>query len=83
MIENVRKSTRRGESIDDAYLQTLFADMISLYRLDQASGGGLTGKASLGALPKASVVLLCTLGGIWVLMGVYIAVTAVRKKKKK
>ena len=84
MIENVRKSTRRGETVDNAYMQALFSDMTSLYRLDQIGGSsGLTGKASLGALPKASVILLCSLAGIWVLMGVYAAATFVRKKKEK
>ena len=84
MIEEVRKAARRGETVDDAYLQTLFSNMKSLYRLDQAGGGGgLTGKASLGALPRASVVLLCTLAGVWMLMGVYVAATFVRKKKRK
>ncbi len=84
MIEDVRKSTRRGETVDDGYMQALFSDMTSLYRLDQVGGNqGLTGKASLGALPKASVVLLCTLAGVWVLMGVYAAATFVRKKKEK
>ena len=83
MIENVRKSTRRGETIDDAYMQALFSDMTSLYRLDQIGGsGGLTGKASLGALPRASVILLWSLAGIWMLMGVYVAATFVRKKRK-
>ena len=84
MIENVRKSTRRGETIDDAYMQALFADMTSLYRLDQAGGNnGLTGKASLGALPGASVALLCTLAGVWIFMGIYFISTVVRRKNKK
>ncbi len=83
MIENVRKSTRRGETVDDAYMQTLFSDMISLYRLDQVGGNnGLTGKASLGALPRESALLLWSLGGIWLLMGIYAAATLGKKKEK-
>ena len=84
MIEDVRKATRRGETVDDAYMQKLFSDVTSLYRLDQVGGsGGLTGKASLGALPTASKVLLWSLAGIWMLMGVYAAATFVRRKKEK
>lgn len=84
MIENVRKSTRRGDRIDDAYMQALFSDVRALYRLDQTGGGGgLTGKASLGALPGASVALLCSLAGVWLLIIVYATVTFVRNKKEK
>ena len=35
MIENVAKSIRRKETVDDAYLDKLFEDVSSLYRLDQ------------------------------------------------
>ena len=70
MIENVAKSTRRKETVDEAYMDKLFADVRSLYRLDQI-GEGAGGKAELGPLPETAVILLCALAGAWVLIGLY------------
>ena len=79
MIEETAKSTRRKQTVDDAYMEKLESDMISLYRLDQI--GGESGKAQLGPLPPASLALLCTLGMTWVLIGCYVLAQG-RKKKK-
>ena len=80
LIENVTKSVRRKQTVDEAYLDKLRADVTSLYRLDQIQSG--TGKADLGPLPLASKLLLVSLGGIWVLLGAYMVFNA-RKNKKK
>ena len=79
MIEDVKKSARRGETIDDAYLDNLFAEMTALYRLDQVSLS--SGQVSLGALPGASKALLITLALCWIAMGTYVAVDKLKKKK--
>ena len=81
MIEEVKKSARRGETIDDAYLDNLFGEMTSLYRLDQISA--TEGKADLGPLPKTSKALLIGLVLVWVIMGIYVGCEAVKKKKRK
>ena len=78
MIEDVKKSARRGEAIDDAYLDNLFAEMTSLYRLDQVALS--SGQVSLGPLPKAAKALLITLGLCWAAMGIYVAVDKTKKK---
>ena len=80
MIENVTKSIRRKQTVDEAYMQTLYADVTSLYRLDQISGASMT-TGDLGPLPKASVALLCCLGGTWVIMGSYLVFTRLKSKK--
>lgn len=83
MIENVTKSIRRRQTVDDAYFTKLFADMTSLYRLDQASrGGAAAGRAELGGLPRASVMLLSSLACVWGVMAFFVIRTAVRKKLK-
>ena len=79
LIEETAKSTRRKQTIDEAYMEELQTDMIALYRLDQI--GGETGKAQLGPLPTASVALLCALGTTWALIGLYAFVQG-RKRKK-
>ncbi len=81
LIENVTKSVRRKETVDDAYYEKLYQNVSSLYRLDQLSGTGPDGKAQLGPLPKMSVILLGSLAGVWVLIGTY-AIHLARQKKK-
>ena len=83
LIENVAKSVRRRQTVDEAYMDKLFADVISLYRLDQL---GLTspapGAQDLGPLPKTSVILLSTIAAVWAVMGALALIGAIRKKKK-
>ena len=75
MIENTVKSVRRKETVDDAYIENLYADMTALYRLDQIGGSGnlsTAQKADLGKLPVMSVVLLSGLGAVWLLILLYV-----------
>ena len=82
LIENTCKSVRRGQTVDDAYLDTLYRDVISLYRLDQLSTGGAAtaGKADLGPLPPTAVALLTALAFAWTLIALYVVITAVKEK---
>ena len=73
LIENTTKSVRRKETVDDGYMEALFEDMKSLYRLDQLGGQGITvDKDNLGPLPTESVLLLCALALVWICMGIYV-----------
>lgn len=86
LIENTVKSVRRNQTIDDAYMEKLFDDTASLYRLDQlnSQGSALTsGKADLGKLPKTSVILLSSLAVAWVLIILYVAWQMVKKKRNQ
>ena len=71
LIEDVTKSVRRKKTVDDAYLDALFDDVTSLYRLDQTTGLGGGKKQDMGPLPTASKALLITLGVTWILIGIY------------
>ena len=83
LIENVTKSTRRGETVDEAYMETLYSDITSLYRLDQTDQEAISvGKTDLGPLPQASVVLLSVLVGVWVLILLYVGWTESKKHVK-
>lgn len=79
LIENVTKSTRRKQTIDDAYMEKLFADVTSLYRLDQISA--FTGKTDLGPLPATAVILLVSLAVTW--CGILLYVISQHLKKRK
>ena len=80
LVENVTKSKRRGETVDDAYIQKLYEDMNSLYRLDQT--GASAGKIEFGELPAVSVILLVSLAGAWSLMAVYLVISTIKQRKK-
>lgn len=85
LIENTTKSARRGETIDDAYFETLYDDVTSLYRLDQIEttdedSGGLK---DLGPLPQTSVILLAGLAAVWALILLSFLWQAVKKKKQE
>ena len=81
LIEEVNKSTRRKQTVDDDYIQELYGEMTSLYRLDQISTSS-GGKADLGPLPATSVLLLSALALCWVGIGLYV-LHDTRKKKRK
>lgn len=87
MIENVTKSVRRKQEINEAYMETLYSDMTSLYRLDQGgvkdelSGGNGAGRADLGELPMTSKILLGSLAGAWILILLYLIREKQRQKR--
>ena len=81
MIEEVTKGVRRKKTVDDAFIEKLFSDMTSLYRLDQLSGQAEGDRAALDPLPKTSAVLLITLAVVWVLLGAWALYAAIRRKK--
>ena len=80
MIENVNKSIRRKQEVNDEYMDSLYKEVTALYRLDQVSASG--NKISFGALPTASKALLGGLGLCWLSMGIYL-IFEYRKKKKR
>ena len=85
LIEDVTKSSRRKKKVDDAYLDKLFSDVASLYRLDQTSmrtGGEGGPDKDMGPLPTAYKVLIGTLIVTWILIGAYY-VTMKRKNADK
>ena len=84
LIEDVTKAVRRGKDVDDAYIGRLYEDVTSLYRLDQLESANTVsgGRTDLGPLPTTSVILLGSLGGVWLLMGLYVVVNAIKKRKK-
>ena len=77
MIENVTKSVRRKQTVDEAYMEQLVTDITSLYRLDQIATVAGSG-TDLGPLPTASKALLVALVCVWIVLG---AVVVTRKVK--
>ena len=69
--------------LDEAFMTSLYAQINSLYRLDQIGSqqGSIDTKADLGPLPGTAVTLLCALGTVWVLIGLYVLRRALKAKK--
>jgi hypothetical protein len=74
------KSARRKKAVDEAYFSALFADTEKLYRLDQISSSS-GGKKELGPLPLTSAVLLGALALIWLLIGCYMLIGIMKKRR--
>lgn len=86
LIETTVKSVNRGQPVNDAFLEKLYMDTISLYRLDQSGGRNTpstSGKAELGKMPATSVVLLSSLAGVWCLIILYLVFQALKKKRNR
>jgi len=83
MIENVAKSTRRKETVDDIYISSLYDNMNSLHHLDQKSSVATSGKRELGALPVTSVILLSSIAVSWILIGLYLVLGKIKEKQLK
>jgi len=79
MIENVNKSVRRKQEINEAYMDDLYEEVTALYRLDQISTSGQ--KVSFGPLPGAAKLLIGALAVSWAGILLYVFFSA-RKKKK-
>jgi multiple sugar transport system substrate-binding protein len=82
LIENVTKSMRRHETVDEAYFERLWSDITALYRLDQV-GSTAVGQTELGPLPGTAVVLLGCLGAAWVGIGLYVGIDFAKRKNRK
>ncbi len=80
LIESVNKSVRRKQAVDDGYLEDLYEEMVSLYRLNQISA--TREQPELGPLPTGAVALLAGIGICWVGMAVYLLFQKRRTAKK-
>ncbi len=70
LIEGVNKGVRRGQTVDGQYIDELYNEVTSLYRLDQISTS--SGKVTFGALPTGSVILISCIVICWVGMVAYV-----------
>lgn len=71
LIENTVKAVRRNQTVDDAFMEKLYGDVASLYRLDQ-KGAEVSGKQDLGPLPATAIVLLFSIAAVWIGMIGYV-----------
>jgi len=72
MIEEVVKAERRGGDVNSAYVNNVYRNMISLYRFDIENS----------KMPTGSIILIVGLCAIDLAIVSYIAVKAIKKRKK-
>ncbi|MBD5546090.1 MAG: extracellular solute-binding protein [Lachnospiraceae bacterium] len=85
LVESTVKSSRRGQEIDDEYIDELYSDTVSLYRLDQIgsqSSFATANKADLGELPGTAKALLGALAAAWILIILYVIFQMMKKRRK-
>jgi len=81
LIESVTKSMRRKEVVDDEYINNLFEETSSLYRLDSIAGSNMASK-ELGELPEEAGILIGTLVFAWICIIAYFIYKKVTEGKK-
>lgn len=77
MIEEVVKTKNKNKIVDDQYIEQLYENMTSLYLKTENQNFN-----DLGKMPMASIILIVSIGVIWVLIATYYCIVLVKKKKK-
>ncbi|MCR5108234.1 MAG: extracellular solute-binding protein [Lachnospiraceae bacterium] len=84
LIENVTKSVRRKETVDDSYLDALFKKVNSQYRLDSTARINTDDESlSVSSLPRESKILLLSLLIIWIFIIMYVLFSKFKRKDMK
>ena len=81
MIDDTVRSVKQKKTVDDGFIDTLFDNMVALYRLDSIVVGQDTGKGQLEPMPIGSSMLIAGLIVAWVGIGIYTFAEYRRKKK--
>lgn len=87
LIEQTVKPVRRGQDVsEDAYMDELYDQVSSLYRLDRI--GAMQSRVSaqeadLGKLPATAAALLISLAAAWAIIITYAVCRAVKEKRKR
>ncbi|MCI9373724.1 MAG: extracellular solute-binding protein [Lachnospiraceae bacterium] len=86
LIETTVKSVNRKQTVDDAFIEKLYDDTVSLYRLNRTGSRNMpsaSDRAEPGALPVTSVILLSSLAAAWGFMLLYLAFMTAKKKRNR
>ena len=97
MIEETVSGVKRKQTINDAFVDKLYKDMVAKYQLDSVSAVssdantdvldsetviGKTRRPVLGAMPTASKLLIAGLCVTWVILGAVATVQGIKKKNR-
>ena len=79
MIENVTKSTKRKQTVDDKYIEDLYFEMKMLYKLDRLVVGEKEGQS----VNPLSVGLIVSISLIWLGIASYLVTCRIRKARNE
>ena len=82
LIEETTKAARRKNKVDDSFIEKLYSEMTSLYKLNEINRDPST-IVKHGSMPKASLILLVSIGTTWICIGTYFVVKVVKTRKLK
>ena len=78
LIETLNKAVKNNITVNDEYIESVFEDTKSLYRLDQINSS--SEKLTFGELPTGSWILIVLLALCWLLMLIYVGFNKIKKK---
>ncbi len=81
LIEEVTLGVRRKQTMNEEFLDSTFAKVSSLYRLDDITASGV-GKRELGPMPSESKALIIVLILVWIAIITYFCIEKFREYKK-
>ena len=79
LIEEVAKSVRRNQTVDEPYINELYARMTTLYHLDLPLNSYEA--QEFGKLDVGIIVLLSVFGAVWVFIIVHFALSTLKRRK--
>jgi len=81
LIESVAFGIQRKKTINSEYIDQMYSETISLYRLDQLGDSGIS-DVTKEELPIASRILLISLVVVWGMIGLYILIEKKKNNKR-
>ena len=82
LIEEVAKAARRKKTVDDEFIDNLYGEMTSLYKLNEINRDPTT-IVKHGSMPTASIILISAISTTWICIGAYFTVRIVKSGKIK
>ena len=79
MIDTVVKSVERKNTIDSEYLDALYKNMKSLFKLDT---NRVQGEREFGPMPTFAVWLISGVAAVWVGIASYLVIVRVKEKRR-
>lgn len=83
LIVSLIRSCMRNETINDAYYVTLFDKTSKLFRITEIGNQSVEIDYSFKSITTEGKVLIFSVLGIWVLIGIYFLITKLKELKKK